>query len=195
MHQQLLGLYAQLDTLYQGIFDSVCASCTDHDCEGYVWLLPEEEMLLLEAGVPVVEINGNARFIHSFPEEEGELVIDRPKPPCILREDKKCSVYNLRPLVCRMYPVGLVTHENTVSLVLHKDCAFTRRQDEQARTEFIQEVSAIFQNLTPELTHHILTCYLHVDEVSALPDGPNIYEMISPFGTNTGLKKGGEPFE
>lgn len=192
MYQQLLDLYAQLDTLYRGIFDSVCASCTDHDCEGYIWLLPEEEAALLDAGIPVVEINGNAWFIHSFPEEDGRLIIDQPKPPCILREGKKCSVYNLRPLVCRMYPVGLVTHDGKVSLVLHEDCAFTRCQDEQAKARFIREVSAVFQGLAPELTHRILKCYLDVDEVSVLPDGPNAYEVISPFGTNAAPQEGGE---
>ncbi|MFH1854882.1 MAG: hypothetical protein ABH810_00490 [bacterium] len=91
-----------------------------------------------------------------------------------------------------MYPVGLVTHDGKVSLVLHEDCAFTRCQDEQAKARFIREVSAVFQGLAPELTHRILKCYLDVDEVSVLPDGPNAYEVISPFGTNAAPQEGGE---
>ena len=184
MYKQLLDLYAQLDILYRGIFDSVCAGCTDHDCEGYIWLLPEEADALFDAGIPVVEINTNTRFIHSFPEENGRLLLDKPKPPCVLRRGKLCSVYSMRPLVCRMYPVGLATHDGVVFLVLHKDCAFARRQDEKAKAQFVQEVLAIFRGLSPELTSHILQCYLDVDEISVLPNGPNAYEVISPFDTN-----------
>jgi hypothetical protein len=103
-------------------------------------------------------------------------------------------VYNLRPLVCRMYPVGLVTHDGVVSLVLHEDCAFTRRQDEKAKVHFVQEVLAIFRGLSSELTRHILQCYLDVDAVSVLPDGPNAYEVVSVFGANDAIK-GGVPDE
>lgn len=184
MNPNLQWLYEQLDKLYRGIFDSVCVTCADHDCEGYVWLLPEEADTLFEAGVSVVEINSGVQFIHSFPEEDGRIVVDRPKPPCVLREEKRCSVYDIRPLVCRMYPVGFVTHEGIVSLVLHEDCAFTRSQDEEAKTQFVQKVSSIFQNLPEELTARILQCYQDVNELSVLPDEPNTYEVIAAFGNN-----------
>lgn len=180
MSSHLHKLYAELDFLYKDI-GSVCAQCKDHDCEGYVWLLKEEATSLYDLGISIVEINDSTFFIHSFEEVDGSLSINKPKPPCKLRRNGICSIYNSRPLVCRMYPVGLVTVDSEVLLVLHKDCKFSRDISGEAKVAFIAQAVEILKRASPELLNEVLTSYSEVDAISAFPEGPNTFEVIMPL--------------
>jgi Fe-S-cluster containining protein len=180
MDNNLRKMYLELNFLYKDIH-SICAKCEDHDCEGYVWLLKEEATLLYDQGVSIVEMNDSTFFIHSFEEVDGLLSIDKPKPPCKLRCDGLCSIYDSRPLVCRMYPVGLVTVDDEVLLVLHKDCKFSRDIEEEARAIFISRVIKILEQVSPDLLNEVLASYLEVDSISAFPEGPNTFEVLMPL--------------
>lgn len=180
MESKLSGLYEAFDRLYQDILPA-CANCPDHDCEGYVWLLSDEADRLVEVGVEVVEINEVVNFIHSFPEVDGIIKLDIPKPPCRYRMERLCSIYTHRPLVCRMYPVGILTHEDKAVIALHKDCQFTRQLCGEAKTAFTKRVVAILHGLSAELYQELLETYRQVDAVSSLPAGPNEYEVLGSF--------------
>jgi Fe-S-cluster containining protein len=180
----LKSLYGKFDKLYSDIFTAVCADCNDHDCEGYVWLLSEEADMLVESGVAVVELNGNTNFIHSFPEDEGQLRLNVVKPPCVLRDEKRCSIYKIRPLVCRMYPVGIVTHEGQIVLALHEDCEYVRRMEPEQRSEFVANIQSIFSEIPAEAIDEIVESYRKVDAISHLPEGPNQYTLIGPIGNS-----------
>lgn len=180
MDSHLRKLYSELSFLYRDI-RSVCAECKDHDCEGYVWLLKDEASSLYDLNVSIVEINDGTFFIHSFEEVNGSLSIDKPKPPCELRRNGFCSIYDLRPLVCRMYPVGLVTVDSEVLLALHKDCKFSRDINSEAKVVFIAQAVEILKRASPDLLKEVLTSYREVDAISAFPEGPNTYEVIMPF--------------
>jgi len=180
MREVFARLYKQFDDLYQGI-GLVCAACQFHDCEGYIWLLDLEAESLYNKGVAIVELNGNIQFIHSFAEEDGRLMIDKPRPPCSLRHKGLCSIYSDRPLVCRMYPVGLATIHGHVKLVLHMDCEFSQRLVGSAKGEFIGRVLEIIQQIPQDVLRSIYNAYIAVDEISAFPEGPNLFEVVADF--------------
>ena len=189
MNSHLRKLYSELSFLYKDI-RLICAECKDHDCEGYVWLLREEAALLYDMSVPIVEVNDSTFFIHSFEEVDGSLSIDKLKPPCKLRCDGLCSIYDSRPLVCRMYPVGLVTVNGEVLLVLHKDCKFSREISGEVKAVFITKVIEMLRRASPNLLNKIMSAYREVDAISAFPEGPNTFEVIIPFRLI--IDKGGE---
>ncbi len=180
MNSHLRKLYSELSFLYRDI-RSTCAECKDHDCEGYVWLLKDEASSLYDLNVPIVEINDSTFFIHSFEDIDGSLSINKPKPPCKLRCDGFCSIYDSRPLVCRMYPVGLVTVDSEVLIVLHKDCKFSRDINGEAKEVFITQVVEILKRASPNLLMEIMISYREVDAISAFPEGPNTFEVIIPL--------------
>jgi len=180
MSSHLHKLYSELDFLYKDI-GSVCAECKDHDCEGCVWLLKEESASLYDLGISIVEINDNTFFIHSFEEVDGSLLIKKPKPPCKLRRNGLCSIYNSRPLVCRMYPVGFETVDGEVLLVLYKDCKFSRDISSEAKVVFIAQAVETLRQASPDLLNEVLTSYREVNAILDFPEGPNTFEVIVPL--------------
>lgn len=180
MNDHLRKLYSDLDFLYKDI-RSTCVGCQDHDCEGYVWLLKEEASALYDLNVPIVEINENTFFIHSFEETNGSLRVDKLRPPCRLREGGLCSIYTSRPLVCRIYPVGPITVNGDVLIALHKDCKFSRNLQRQDKLSFFDKVSEILRQTHNDLLNEIMDTYGRVDAISAFPEGPNTFEVIKPL--------------
>lgn len=180
MNKGLAYLYQQFDRLSRQI-SKFCRGCTDHDCEGYVYLLAREAVALYNKGVPIVELNSNTRFIHSFLERGGRLALDQPKPPCRLRCGGRCTYYRNRPLVCRMYPVGLAMRGGEVVLALHPDCRFSRSLSVTGKERFFEKVRGIFTG-APKSTLRILhDTYAAVDAISAFPNGQNLIDVICPF--------------
>lgn len=177
MNSNILKLYTVLDDLNRDI-GSVCKKCNFPCCVGYAWLLADEVESLLDIDVPIVEINDSTAFIHSFEEENGEIMVDRPKPPCRWRGSSACSIYESRPLVCRMYPVGLATHNNEVVVVLHQDCEYSRGLDEQSKEQFFDRIVKILRQIPVGLLNEFFNCYLQVDRLSVYPEGPNAFEVI-----------------
>jgi Fe-S-cluster containining protein len=180
MNHHLSKLYLELDLLYKDI-KPTCIGCKDHDCEGYVWLLKEEAKALFNHNVPIVEINENTFFIHSFEEVEGSVRVDKPRPPCRLRKKGLCSIYDSRPLVCRMYPVGPITIDGEVLIALHKDCRFSRKLQGKDKLKFFNKISEILKQTSNVLLIDILDTYSEVDAISTFPDGPNAFEVIIPL--------------
>lgn len=181
MTTDLYKLRAAFDELYRDIWQ-ICATCTDHDCEGYIYLLECEAEALYNEGVPVVELNGKVSFIHSFQEADGQVLLEQPKPPCILRQRGRCSLYTSRPLVCRMYPVGLAVKSGEVVLALYQDCAFSRGLTPDGKARFFEKVKGILRGASGEILRLLLRTYQEVDAVSALPeDRENAFEIICAF--------------
>ena len=107
MLNSLQNLYDEFDRLYSGILP-ICNSCKDHDCEGYLWILPEEEAPLYNAGSQIIEISGESgtcTFMNPL-NSTNPKDFEKMKPKCPLRSNGLCSAYFARPLVCRIYPIG-----------------------------------------------------------------------------------------
>lgn len=176
----LAVLYEEFDRLYADI-GPICSSCNFHDCEGYVWLIDQEAELLYNSNVPIVVINDNLCFIHSFEESDGKLIVDQPKPPCVWRKNGLCTIYQLRPLVCRMYPVGLADQNGTLMLVLHQDCQFSKILSGESKISFFQTVVDILCGIPQASLREIVDKYRAIDGISAFPEGGNTYEIITPI--------------
>jgi len=186
----LAELYAALDELFCGI-SSVCQSCRDDDCAGYLWLLPEEAEILYESGVGLLEINESLTFISPFGEGE-PIDVERVKPPCPWCQDRRCTIRSLRPLVCRMYPLNFVVENGTIYLVLQLDCEYARQRENDAG--FHQQAVELFRRLDHQLFSRILDTFRRVDAISKFPVGPNRYlRLIDIKHLESRLqKKGGE---
>jgi len=189
LNEHLDKLYREFDQLYRDI-GIICAGCKDYECEGYVWLLAEEAETLYNQNIPIVEINEDMHFVHSFEEVDGRILIDKPKPPCILRANGLCTIYGIRPLVCRMYPVGFEYDDGLVRLVLHEDCQFARELQGEDRRSFFQAVIGIFQSVPQELIRRLNDEYAKVYGISIFPEGPNLFEAIASIDSL--LTKGGD---
>ena len=177
-------LYGELATLYNGI-ERDCFECQDPDCVGYVWLLKCEAERLYNKGVPIVEINGKASFIHSFPvDETGRLNLGVQYPPCsqLCTDSRRCNIHEDRPLTCRLYPIGLETlQDGTIVWALHHDCLHTRRLGERGiLPEFEKRARNIVRRLSEKLRAEIVRTYREVHAVSAFPKGENNYSILEP---------------
>jgi MoaA/NifB/PqqE/SkfB family radical SAM enzyme len=180
--ETLSQLYDTLDELYRGI-EQDCRECQDPDCMGYVWLLKQEAERLYERGVPLVQINNNPTFIHSFPvTNKGQLNLSVRYPLCsqLCTNSRRCSIYEDRPLVCRLYPLGLETNtDGAIVWALHRDCLYIRRMKERGTLpDFERRARNIINNLLPKLFEEITETYRAVDKISSFPDGENNYNIL-----------------
>lgn len=181
--ETLPQLYSELEILYAGI-EQNCFECKDPDCVGYVWLLKREAKRLEQQGVPVIEVNRKAWFIHSFPQtSSGTLDIATPYPACsqLCTNERRCKIHTDRPLTCRLYPIGLETlADGTVVWALHQDCLHARRLGEHGLLyAFENRARAIVQRLSAKLRAEILQTYHEVHAVSAFPKGENNYSILA----------------
>lgn len=186
--ETLQQLYSALDELYRGI-EQNCRACADPDCVGYVWLLEQEAERLYERGVPLVQVNKGPTFIHSFPATaNGQLNLSVRYPPCsqLYAGSRRCSIYQGRPLACRLYPLGLEAKvDGTIVWALHRDCLHVRRMEERGSLPtFEHRVRNIINNLSPKLLEEIVETYRAVYAVSSFPDGENNYSTLEEVRYN-----------
>ena len=180
--ETLSQLYDALDELYRGI-EQDCRECRDPDCMGYIWLLKKETERLYERGIPLVQVNNGPTFIHSFPvTDNGQPDLSVRYPPCsqLCTDSRRCSIYQDRPLTCRLYPLGLETKaDGTIVWALHRDCLHIRRMEERGTLPtFENRVKNIINSLSPKLLEEIVETYRAVDAVSSFPDGENNYSSL-----------------
>jgi Fe-S-cluster containining protein len=151
--------------------------------------MKDEADLLFAKSVPIIEINNNINFIHSFEEDNGKIIINKPKPPCRLRENGLCAVYDIRPLVCRMYPIGFAAVNNDIGLVLYQDCKFSRELLGNIKNEFVHNVLSILYSVPAESMNEIIETYRLVDAISSFPEGPNLFEVLVPAWKNNNERR------
>jgi len=180
--ETLSQLYDALDELYRGI-EQDCHDCQDPDCMGYIWLLKKEAKQLYDRWVSLVQVNNGPTFIHSFPiVADGQPDLSVRYPPCsqLCTDNHRCIIYNDRPLVCRLYPLGLETKaDGTIVWALHRDCHHIRRMEERGMLpNFKHRVQKIINNLSPELLEEIVETYRAVDTITSFPDGENNYSIL-----------------
>jgi len=80
----------------------------------------EAARLAANRGLPVEE------FRRTFAEEDGMTLRNRPNGSCVFLDRARCAVHPDRPLVCRMFPIGLIRdgqgRERFGVMPLHPDC-------------------------------------------------------------------------
>jgi Fe-S-cluster containining protein len=167
----LQEFYQALDQLTDGISE-VCTQCNYDDCMGYIWLLLEEVDQLYEKGISLLKINRDCFFINPFLEGE-EVDVTKLKPRCPYCKSRKCAIREMRPFVCRFYPLNFACDRGKVYLVLHLDCQYA--QEKASNTEFKARAVELIKQLDPKLLDRILKSYLSYDAITAFPYGPNRY--------------------
>lgn len=79
-------------------------TCSGHCCSGapgYVWV-NSEEIAALAAELGMTPNAFGKKYLRSV---NGRIsLIEKPDYDCVFLEDKKCTVYNARPVQCRTYP-------------------------------------------------------------------------------------------
>lgn len=163
-------LFQELEKLYKGIY-KFCKVCKEEDCKGYVWLLPEEAKRFIRKKIPLIEINKRVNFIDSFARKNGIINPEEVGPSCILRcDNRKCSIYKFRPLICRLYPLDFRKLKNKIYIVLHTDCLFVQSLvNKQGIKEFLDKTLNIFYNCKSRLLQKILKEYLLVNSLFKYP--------------------------
>ena len=178
MINTLYELYSCLDNFFSGISE-VCARCSYDDCMGYIWLLPDEATNLYEQGLSLLNVNEDISFINPFLEGE-KIDVTRLKPKCPHCKDNRCTVRNLRPFICRLYPLNFVAEGGKIYLVLHLDCQYAKEKEDDQ--EFVNCAIALIKQINLELLHIILDSYLSYDRITEYPYGPNRYLKLFEFG-------------
>lgn len=162
-----------------------CRVCKDPDCLGYVWLLEEEEEPLLDAGVQIVQVNGESGplFLDSYArDEEGRLVVGQRGPRCPWRAaDGSCTVHAARPLVCHMYPLG-IERDGSGGFVwgLHTDCHYVRSRTPGQLEALLGDLRSVLERTTPTLMDTIVTAFMKSDSVAAEGTPLNRYMPVAP---------------
>ena len=188
MIKALTQLYDALDKLFYGISD-ICKQCDYDDCMGYHWLLPEEAEKMLNADIELLEVNDCVSFINPFSLDE-IIDVERLKPTCPWFKNHLCQIRPLRPLVCRMYPLSFAAECSKIYLVLHLDCEYSRKI--QDNDEFQQKAINLFRQLSPGLFRRIINTYRLVDNLTKFPYGQNLYlKLADESQLIVNLKKGG----
>lgn len=137
--------------------------------------MPGEESSLLDRNVSIVQVNGDdgALFIDSYDRDaRGDLIVNKPKPLCRLRDKNGlCSVHDVKPLPCFLYPLGIEMVDGTPYWALFLYCNHVRMLCQQPdglellKARAMQVVGAIH----PELAREIHDQYLKVQDISYDP--------------------------
>lgn len=166
----LKDLKRELSKLYSHI-RRFCLVCQDEDCKGYIWLLESEAKDLEKIGISIVEINKKINFIDSFFRIKDVINLEIEKPPCILRNsNKKCSIYRVRPLSCRLYPIDFKIIKRKYYIILRTDCLFIKHLRKNNKLNiFLNRVIEIFYNCNHILLKKILKQYEQTCSVLKYP--------------------------
>ena len=158
-----------------------CSTCSEPDCIGYVWVIPEEEEALLDVGVQTVQLNGSGPiFIDSYHRNRrGHLQVWQPKPRCPHRaEDGTCRVHAHRPLVCHLYPMGFERlPTGRLAWVLYESCKYVKSLTAEGRQALFVELATVVRRLSQELRSKLLAYFKSVEYV-ALSTEQNAYTFI-----------------
>lgn len=176
----LREMYREIDDLLLDV-SACCSRCKDLDCMGYIWLMPEEADDLCELGVEVLEVNGRIRFLNPFAGQDTKIDVEQVKPPCPLRKNRKCSIHQCRPLMCRIYPLAFAAEAGKIYLVLHLDCAYARERERDAL--FKSRAIDLFSRISPSLLGQFLHNFRLVEGITKFPEGPNRYVRLDVVGS------------
>lgn len=161
MIDSLTDFYRELDSLNRPL-RRYCKTCKRHCCRGYIMLFREEAIRLLEQDVSVLRYSRYEQHgyqMDTYPRDEnGEIMYGVFGPECPNRLNSgKCSVYDFRPLICRIYPMDLqrVDDELNVNWVIHKKCDFISEAPREEVDGWISKARALAGDVGPTLLDEI----------------------------------------
>lgn len=161
----------ELDKLFKGISKD-CQNCKYIDCRGYIWLHPKEIKEIMNKDIKLIKINHEITFIDSFTREKGKINTEIPQPKCKLKNNcGTCSIQNIKPLVCMLYPLNLRKIGNEIYLVLNEDCLFVDNlKKEKKLNEFKKRTILLWKKLDKKFLKEFLDIFNKVESISKYPD-------------------------
>jgi Fe-S-cluster containining protein len=113
MEELLFRLYEKFDAFSEIVRCNKCSIC----CNDFIPLHPTEVSIFLNK-VDLLNVDG----ISFLPKKKNSKL-------CIFKEEKKCSIYNSRPLICRMFPLELIYSINRAfEWVIYDYCPYIMNQ-------------------------------------------------------------------
>jgi Fe-S-cluster containining protein len=82
-------------------------------------VLPEEKVKLESLGVPIVTVNG----VYFIQRAEGGAC------PMLSKEGRRCTIYEERPICCRLYPIDLLNRKGAIEWALYEYCPIERKTE------------------------------------------------------------------
>jgi len=164
MTNELRKTYKLADRLFPGISD-LCKQCNTC-CKTYGWLLKEEAEEFSKKGYPVVRINNFLYCIDSFiPDKRGKKVLDRI-PRCRFYQQRRCLIYQERPLDCRLYPVKVKFGKERSFVGLSLGCKYISCLSEFRKNEVCGNIISFFKKAPKGVIDQYLNLIYGVNLVS-----------------------------
>jgi Fe-S-cluster containining protein len=176
-------LKREVGRLLDGISDA-CRECTYPDCQGYPWIMPDEENALLEAGVRLIQFNGERGpiYLDTFERRpDGSLAIGKEGVKCPYRAaDGRCSIHADRPLICHIYPLSMEFRGGVPVWAVHHDCEFIQRAIKGGRIDgLLDGFRDLIARLGADLRAAFHTTITRSASVSS-PTEMDCYYFLSP---------------
>lgn len=162
MINSLENLYDKLDELSKHV-QKFCFDCEIVCCRGYIMLLREEAEQVLKNGGSVLEYKNpkgvKGYMLDTYPRDvTGNFRCDVHAPECPNRSlISGCSLYNVRPLICRMYPLDLqeIKDKPNIYWVVHKRCEFMQKLPKEDLENWLSKAKSIVINIGSKLLKEI----------------------------------------
>jgi hypothetical protein len=154
-----------------------CTACCEQG--GLVYVRDEEVEPLEKIGVPIISVGGVA-FIQRLP--DGSC-------PMLDRAAKQCSIYEQRPLCCRLFPLDVLTIDGKLNWALSTHCPDDRKRLEapQQTGSFVGSgsIGRIASTLETCIDKHDVAYFERKERVSArvevLEDDQNGWVSVGQF--------------
>jgi Fe-S-cluster containining protein len=152
-----------------------CIKC----CEtGIVYVMLEEKERLRSIGVPLIEIDG-VHFIKR--KRDGSC-------PMLDKENKRCTIYENRPMCCRAFPLDIFSRRNKLEWAVYTYCPIDRvipTIEKNGKPEIdLEVITFLTASLEQHLSEKVLKFLAKEDKVVAqveiLDDYSDNYEILGP---------------
>lgn len=165
-------LYSFWNSFFENVYLDHCKDCQFPDCMGYIFLLKSEKNTLYENNVPLLTLNEDIVIINSlkYDIDKANFDVEEIKPKCYLMKNGKCSIYDIRPLVCRMYPFAFYFENEKTYLVIHSECKYTIDCFFAKKTTILKQLNEMINNTNPDLLKQTVDAFKNINDISMFPD-------------------------
>jgi len=121
-------------------FSSICKNCSINCCRRFYAVLLPEEAARLSKVVEVFKVSTKYGDVYAVGARDG-------KPCPALTADGRCSIYKIRPVDCRMWPVMVYIDEKTGEKVAYLDLECLAAAEGRIGEDFINRVLEGYKKL------------------------------------------------
>jgi hypothetical protein len=150
------ALYSTLELLSA---QPECRTC--NLCErnvGLVYLIGEEGDRMGRAGKESAMTSEGVRYLERKQSNHGARWCG-----CFDVEHNQCTVYDIRPLCCRLYPIDLMRLDGVLWWIVHAQCPIAERFERERRLDVL---AAVTVRLESELSPEQLRMWVNTDRAS-----------------------------